>query len=175
MTQRKNIQQFSVGDSVPFILLMFFLTFGKRAKGVRVCGPFPCCPSFRSHWRLWETFTAHWSTKIQLTGFHQQLLCSRKVSNREPCALLYSLFFPHTMDWHETRTSTKGSPPVRSSSEFFVLCSIEELVNWVSLCGSGELVDQRVSVALITSFPISLTQRNNCGFESASSWASFLV
>lgn len=42
VTQRKNIQQFSVGDSVPFILLMLFLTFRKRAKGVQVCGPFPC-------------------------------------------------------------------------------------------------------------------------------------
>lgn len=69
---------------------------------------------------------------------------------------------------------TKGSPSVRSTNELFVLCSIEELVNWMSLRGSGELVDQRLSVALTTSFIILLTLRNYCGFESASPLASFL-
>lgn len=129
LTQRKNIQQFSVGDSVPFILLMLFLTFRNRAKGARVCGPFPwlsfIAQSLKALGNLYRSLehedTAHWLLSAAL--------CSRKVSNREPCALLYSPFSLHTMAWHETRNSTKGSPPVRSSSEFFVLCSIEELVN----------------------------------------------
>lgn len=133
MTHRKSMRWSSVGYSVPFIPLMIFLTFREGAKGLRVCGPLPCCPSFHSHWRLWETSTAHWSRHAQPTGFHQQLLCFRKVSNKELCALLYSPPAPFTMAWHETRTS-------RQPHKGFSVC---ETLQWL-LCslrcwGTGEL------------------------------------
>lgn len=59
ITQRENIQYFSVGSSVTLIPFDALSTFREGAEGVQVRGLLPCCPSFYSHCKCNEPSTAH--------------------------------------------------------------------------------------------------------------------
>lgn len=177
MTQRKNIPQSSVGYSVLSFLWCSFSLSGKEQRDLGFVAHSPVV--------LHSTVTEDSGKPPQLSGagMHYPLAFISNFSalgkflteNYVPYYTVHPLHSPWPgMKQGLADSPTKGSPSVRPSNEFFVLCSVEELGNWACLGGSGERVDQRVSVALTTSFIIFLTHVNSCAIESASPSVSYL-